>query len=92
MTALTIELNQQGYKYFDWNISSGDTSTTSTNKIIKNVTNKLGNNKYYIVLQHDIKKASVNAVADIIEYGQSHGYTFAPLTINSPTIHHKLNN
>ncbi len=92
MTSLTVELNQRGYKYFDWNISSGDTSTTNTSKIIKNVTKRLGNGKYYIVLQHDIKKASVNAVDEIIEYGQANGYTFAPLNINSPTVHHGLNN
>lgn len=92
MTSLTVELNQRGYKYFDWNISSGDTSTTNTNKIIKNVTKRLGKGKYYIVLQHDIKKASVNAVDEIIEYGIANGYTFAPLTINSPTVHHGLNN
>ncbi len=92
MSNLAIEVTNRGYKYFDWNVSSGDTGTSDTNKIYNNVTKRLKNGKYYIVLQHDIKKPSVNAVARIIEYGQKNGYTFLPLDRTSPTAHHGINN
>lgn len=92
MSNLAIEVTNRGYKYFDWNVSSGDTGTSNSTKIYNNVTKRFKGGKYYIVLQHDIKKPSVNAVANIIEYGQKHGYTFLPLDITSPTVHHGINN
>lgn len=92
MTALSIEVQEAGYQYFDWNVSGADTSLKDSNAIANQVIKNLGNKKYYIVLQHDIKKASVEAVPLIIEYGLKNGYTFAPLNVNSPTIHSKINN
>ena len=91
MTVLSKEVELRGYKYFDWNISSGDTSTTSTDKIANNVIKSLrkGNN---VVLQHDTKKYSVEAVSQIIEYGLANGYVFAPLDMTSPTVHHTIAN
>ena len=91
MTKLAKEVTNRGYTYFDWNVSSGDTGTSDTNKIYKNVTKKFKGGKY-VVLQHDIKKPSVNAVADIIEYGKKNGYTFLPLDKTSPTAHHGISN
>lgn len=92
MTKLSQELEARGYKYFDWNVSSGDAGLKNTNQIINNVINGLGNNSTYIVLQHDTNSYSVKGVRTIIEYGLSHGYTFRKLDITSPTIHHKINN
>ena len=88
MTALAHELTNRGYVYYDWNISSGDAGgTTSTDQVYLNVVNHLGNGKY-VVLQHDSKGYSVNAVERIIQYGLSHGYTFERLESNSMTCHH----
>ncbi len=93
MSKITEKLNALGYRYFDWNVSSGDAGeTTSTSGVVSNVINSLGSGSAYVILQHDIKEFSVNAVEQIIEYGLSHGYTFRPLTMDSPTIHHRINN
>ena len=91
MTTLAKEVELRGYKYFDWNVASGDTGTTNTDKIVNNVIKSLrkGNN---VVLQHDTKKYSVEAVSQIIEYGLANGYVFAPLDITSPTVHHTIAN
>ena len=92
MTTLAGELESRGYSYFDWNLGSGDTDGLNTsakvaNRVIKNL-----NNQTKMVLMHDTKSYSVNAVRDIIEYGLANGYTFASININSPTFHHKINN
>lgn len=97
MTALTAEVGAWGYRYFDWNVSSGDAGgTTSTNQVYKNVINgiaKCGNSgKPAVVLQHDIKSYSVDAVERIIQWGLSNGYTFLPLTENSPDCHASVKN
>jgi hypothetical protein len=44
------------------------------------------------VLQHDIKKYSVEAVEEILQWGLENGYTFLPLQEDSPTCHHKISN
>lgn len=54
--------------------------------------NGIKNKQVSVVLQHDIKPASIEATRQIIEYGLSNGYTFLPLNQNSPGAHHGLNN
>ncbi len=93
MSELSKAVEAKGFRYWDWNVSSGDAGeTTSTSRVVANVTSALKNGPTYVVLQHDIKGFSVNAVEEIILYGLSHGYTFRALTMESPTVHHRINN
>jgi peptidoglycan/xylan/chitin deacetylase (PgdA/CDA1 family) len=93
MSKLVEDLNNTGYLYCDWNVSSGDAGeTTSTEVVVSNVINGVSNHNVSYVLQHDIKKFSVDAVEDIIVWGLSNGYTFLPLTKSSPMSHFSPNN
>lgn len=93
MTTLTKAVTDQGYKYFDWNVSSGDAGgTTSTEEVYQNVVNGMKSHNVSVVLQHDIKSFSVNAVERIIQWGLANGYTFLPLTTSTEDVHHGVNN
>lgn len=93
MSILTKEVEKKGYKYFDWNVYSGDAGETqNTNEVAKNVIRTLNQGKTNVVLQHDIHDYSVNAVEKIIQYGLKKGYKFAPITENTPQIKHHVNN
>lgn len=93
MTTLTKAVTDQGYKYFDWNVSSGDAGgTTSTEEVYQNVVNGIKSHNVSVVLQHDIKSFSVNAVERIIQWGLANGYTFLPLTTSTEDVHHGINN
>ncbi len=93
MTKLTQDVTDQGYQYFDWNVSSGDAGeTTDTETVYQNVIQGVQQHNVSIVLQHDIKEFSVNAVEKIISWGLENGYTFLPLDATSPTAHHRVNN
>lgn len=93
MSELTMKVEEIGFRYFDWTISSGDAGNTKdTNQIVHNVTSSIKEDKVNVVLMHDIKSYSVDAVEKIIQYGLSNGYTFAPLNVNSPLVHQKVNN
>jgi peptidoglycan/xylan/chitin deacetylase (PgdA/CDA1 family) len=93
MTRLTQAVTDAGYQYFDWNVSSGDAGlTTDTDVVFQNVVDGIRSHNVSIVLQHDSKGYSVDAVERIIQWGLSNGYTFLPLTPSSPTAHHHLNN
>ena len=93
MSQLSKEVERRGFKYVDWNVVSGDAGeTTNTAEVVSNVINSLGNKSTYVVLQHDIKDFSVDAVESIIQFGLAHGYTFRAYTMSSPTVHHSINN
>lgn len=92
MSYLADELTRRGFTYFDWNISSGDAGgASSPGEVYENVVNSLKPD-FSVVLQHDIKDFSVDAVEDIIKYGQNNGYTFKRLEAGSFTAHHGINN
>ena len=92
MSTLVNEVEKRGFKYFDWNVSSGDAGGAYTSdEVYYNVISSLKED-YSIVLQHDIKSFSVDAVERIIEYGLANGYRFEKLDYTSPTAHHGVNN
>ena len=93
MSVLVGEVGRRGFQYADWNLSSGDAGGASTaDQVYNNVVSRLGDGRY-VVLQHDIKGFSVDAVERIIQYGQANGYIFLPLTSSSPFLaHHGVNN
>lgn len=94
MSTLSRMVTERGYKYFDWNVSSGDADgrSHSSSEYANNIINGLGSNSYYIVLQHDTNINSIRSVSSVIEYGLSHGYSFKALSMDSPTVHHRIAN
>lgn len=92
MSTLTAEVERRGYRYFDWNLSSGDAGgATTSDEVFVNIAAHLkeGDN---VVLQHDIKGFSVDAVERVIDHGLANGYTFKALQTDSPGMHHGVNN
>ncbi|MBP3539366.1 MAG: peptidoglycan-N-acetylglucosamine deacetylase, partial [Oscillospiraceae bacterium] len=45
-----------------------------------------------IVLQHDIKGFSVDAVEQVLNWGIENGYSFKALDLTSPDMHHGIAN
>ena len=93
MTRLAKALTEMGYTYFDWNVDSDDAGRARTpEEVFNNITKGLRWYNDAVVLQHDTKEYSVNAVERVITWALVKGYTFAPLTEDSPTCHHPINN
>lgn len=93
MSRLANEVVEKGYRYFDWNVSSGDAGgATTSQKVYENVIDGIKGRNVAVVLQHDTKGFSVDAVEEIIIWGLENGYTFLPLGSTSPTAAHGLNN
>lgn len=93
MTKLCKEVVDRGYKYFDWNISSGDAGGAKTaDDVYNNVVKGLSKSKQNVVLMHDIKTITMNALSRIIDYGLANGYTFEKITEDTPMVTHKPNN
>lgn len=93
MTRLTKLVEEKGFHYFDWNVDSNDAGgASSADEVYQNVISGVKNRKNSVVLQHDIRGFSVDAVERIIQWGLANGYTFKALDENSPTCHHHINN
>lgn len=93
MSKISKSLSYHGYLFSDWNVDSGDAAGATTAKqVANNVINGVKKRNRSIVLQHDIKKYSVEAVDQIIFWGIENGYTFLPMTNDTPMVHHSVTN
>lgn len=93
MSRLVKRITAEGYQYYDWNVTSGDAGEVHSSwQVYNNVISGVQRQKISIVLQHDTKGFSVDAVDDIIKWGLSNGYSFRKLTPGGPTVHHGVNN
>ena len=83
-------MNEQGFVYFDWNVSSGDASAKCVDKdtIVQNVLSEIGSREEYVVLMHDAgaKTTTVEALPEIIEYLQANDYMILPITANTKPV------
>lgn len=96
MTQLTKEVQNKGYRYFDWNVDSGDASGNgvSAKKLVENIKNGVRGKDTVCILMHDTaaKNTTVDALPEIIKYLKSQNYHFSSLNVTSPIFHHGINN
>ena len=95
MTKLTKEIVKKGYRYYDWNVSSGDAGEAKNrDEVYQNVIKDLYRNGNNVVLMHDFSgnQKTVDALRAIIQYGKRNGYTFEAITENTPMVTHRINN
>lgn len=93
MTRLSKSVTEQGYVYFDWNCDNGDAAGANTvQKQLNNCSKYPKSASTVIVLMHDTKSTTRDALPKIIEYYKSCGFQFGVLTTTSPRIQHRVNN
>ena len=94
MSDLAKHMTDMGYVYFDWNVDSGDAlgGAKSSYEVVNNVAAECSEHTVCVVLQHDTKGFSVDAVAGILNWGRNHGYTFKALDESSYGAHHGIAN
>lgn len=96
MSDLVKEVQKEGYMYTDWNVDSTDASgnNVSSKRLIESVKKNCDIEKFNVILMHDsdAKKTTAKALPKIIEWAQKEGYVFKAITLDSPSVHHKVNN
>lgn len=93
MTRLAKQLKEKGYKYWDWNVSSGDAGDTKDpDKIVQNVTEGCSKDKRNIVLMHDIHEYTVDSIERIIIWAKENNYEFCRIEENMDPVHHRIAN
>jgi len=94
MSTLTQEVQNRGFKYYDWNLSSGDAAggSPTADQIYNNVVNSLRKDRANMVLMHDIKTYTRDALRNIIRYGKDNGYRFEKITMSTDMVTQRVNN
>lgn len=93
MTTLAEQSKAKGLTYFDWNVASGDASNTSNlESVLKNCKAGVETMENPVILCHDVKDYTVKAMESFIPWAIENGYTFLPLTADSPNAHHQITN
>ncbi len=88
-------LTAQGWRYFDWNVDSGDADgKMSSSYIINKAKNQLKKGRANVVLMHDYftKSTTADALQELINYGNANGYIFCPINETTPDVHHSIAN
>lgn len=93
MSVLVDSVREQGYQYFDWNMSTGDGAEHTADEIVGYATQPT-EYQNIVLLCHDsaTKQSTVEALPRIIEHYQALGYTFEAIDRNTIVTHHGVNN
>ncbi len=96
MSQLSRKVEEAGYSYMDWNVSSGDAEGNEipSDRLYRNYVRELVKGKENVVLCHDTnaKKTTAAVLQKFITYGKKHGYTFKAIDQSTPMIHQRINN
>lgn len=93
MSRITQGVLERGYKYFDWNVSSGDAGgTTDPNQVYLNVINSLRKDRVNNVLMHDSKAHTRDAIRNIIKYCKENNYEIKRIGNCSTMVTQRVNN
>ncbi len=92
MTILTNKVTELGYRYFDWNAASHDSSEKDPKIILKNAKRCIMNVDSAVILFHDSKPTTPKIIDKLISWGLRHGCKFLPIDDNTPDIHHEIVN
>lgn len=86
MATLNKTMADKGYLNFDWNVDCRDTQGYSSSQIANTTIGQIRNQKQSVVLMHDIKYSTVEAVPTIIRYAKNNGYTFKVIDETTPAV------
>jgi peptidoglycan/xylan/chitin deacetylase (PgdA/CDA1 family) len=92
VTEIAKKMTEDGYVYYDWNVSSGDASNATSTQIYNNVVRGVEKCSKCVVLMHDIKLTTLNALDNMLKTLTDKGYSFATLDENGPVVHHTIHN
>ena len=93
MSRLAKLVEEKGFQYFDWNASTGDSSTDDIDEMLENAKRYVDNWPQIVLLHHpENEKSSLDAVERLIQWGIESDCTFKVLGPDAPETHHKIAN
>lgn len=78
-------LHDMGIRPYDWNVQP-ESATKTVEGTIVDFTHPREPYEYAVVLQHDARRFSVEALDQMLAWAQAEGYSFAPLDTTCPEV------
>jgi len=93
MSRLAKLVEEKGFRYFDWNASTEDSSTDDVSIMLENAARYVHAWPHIVLLHHpENEKSSLDAVETLILWGMENGCNFKVLGPDAPETHHKIAN
>lgn len=95
MSQLVNKVQEKGYQYYDWNVSSSDASGFGVPSATIVQSSTATSADKVMILFHDAtgKETTVEALPAVIEYYKNQGYAFMPISKSTSFVcHHGVNN
>ena len=93
MTTLTDQMLSKGISYIDWNVDSRDAGgANSSEEVVENLQRGIGDRRVSVILCHDVKSYTVEAMDTFIPWALEEGYIFLPCTPDSDSARHSVRN
>ncbi len=96
VTNTAARMTALGWRYFDWNVSSGDAAAkpATATEIYNMVIGGLKKGRANVVLMHDTnaKVSTADSLQSIINYGKNNGYVFCAINETTPDCTQKIAN
>ena len=87
--SLAAGLRDRGLKYFDWTIDSYDSDDENTSDdIYWNMVDQSSVADPKMILCHDLKRTTVDAIDNFLSWAIENHYVFLPITEETPEVHH----
>lgn len=80
-------LSENSLRSINWTGLSGDSENggaVTSKYILNRIKETVGDDKYEVVLMHDVKSITAETLEDVIQYIKDEGYIFEPLMEDSP--------
>jgi len=93
MSRLAKLVEEKGFRYFDWNASTEDSSTDDISVMLENAARYVHAQPYIVLLHHpENEQSSLDAVEELILWGMKNDCKFKVLGPDTPETHHKIAN
>ena len=93
MSTISKQAGPRGLTFYDWNVDADDAGKTRTSDgVFNNITSGVKYHDQSLVLCHDVKPYTVNAMDRIIKWCLQNGYTFRTCQPEGYTYHLRVAN
>ena len=77
--AIIKEMTRRGFRFFDWNVDSGDASGANWQQMYNSIPSDCHNQQHPIVLFHDTHQSTLYVMEDVLKVLINEGYKFGAI-------------
>ena len=77
--AIIKEMTRRGFRFFDWNVDSGDAAGATWQEMYNSIPRDCHNQSRPIILMHDTRQSTLYVIEDVLKVLMDEGYKFDAL-------------